>query len=72
MGLGQAFVIPFYNTLSIFAGALIAWVLAKGTNELADTYTLPVASGVVAGERLTGIAVSFLGTSRAAFLKHLP
>lgn len=52
MGLGIAFVIPFWNTLSIFLGAAIAHLVKKTT---AESYTIPVASGVIAGESLIGV-----------------
>lgn len=55
MGLGLAFVIPFWNTLSMFAGALIAWIISKGAAVFAERYTIPVASGVIAGESLMGV-----------------
>jgi putative OPT family oligopeptide transporter len=55
MGLGLAFVIPFWNTLSIFVGALIAWILARTAKELSLRYTIPVASGLIAGESLMGV-----------------
>jgi OPT family oligopeptide transporter len=58
MGLGLAFVIPFWNTLSIFTGAFIAWMMTKVAKELASTYTIPVASGMIAGESLMGVAMA--------------
>jgi OPT family oligopeptide transporter len=63
MGLGLAFVIPFWNTLSMFAGALTAWILAKKTRELAESYTIPVASGLIAGESIMGIVIALLAAS---------
>lgn len=57
MGLGIAFVIPFYNTLSIFIGATVAFFLRKGA---AAEYTVPVASGIIAGESLIGVLVALL------------
>ena len=63
MGLGLAFVVPFYNTLSIFAGALAAWILVKTGGGIARSYTIPVASGVIAGESLMGVMVALLGAS---------
>ncbi len=64
MGLGLAFVIPFWNTLSMFVGALIAWILAKKARELAESYTIPVASGLIAGESLMGIVIALLAAAR--------
>ena len=60
MGLGLAFVIPFWNTLSMFAGALAAWIFARRSRDLADRYTIPVASGLIAGESLVGVALALL------------
>ncbi len=60
MGLGLAFVIPFWNTLSMFVGALIAWVMTKHAKELAATYIVPVASGLIAGESLVGVFIALL------------
>ncbi len=64
MGLGLAFVIPFWNTLSMFVGALIASILAKKARELAESYTIPVASGLIAGESLMGVIIALLAASR--------
>jgi putative OPT family oligopeptide transporter len=61
MGLGLAFVIPFWNTLSMFAGALIAWILSKRAGAFAERYTIPVASGVIAGESLMGVLTALAG-----------
>jgi OPT family oligopeptide transporter len=63
MGLGLAFVIPFYNTLSIFAGAFAAWLVAKKAGQVAQRYTIPTASGVIAGESLMGVMVALLGAT---------
>jgi len=57
MGLGLAFVIPFWNTLSFFIGAAAAFLI-KRTG--AGGYTIPVASGVIAGESLIGVLIAFL------------
>jgi OPT family oligopeptide transporter len=57
MGLGLAFVIPFWNTLSIFLGALAAFLVRKTR---AHGYTIPVASGVIAGESLMGVLIAIV------------
>jgi OPT family oligopeptide transporter len=62
MGLGLAFVIPFWNTLSIFLGALIAWVLERKAKEISLKYTIPVASGMIAGESLMGVLMALFAT----------
>lgn len=58
--MGIAFVIPAYNSVSMFLGAFVAWTLDKRTPAFSDRYTVPVASGLIAGESLMGIAVAIL------------
>ncbi len=60
MGLGLAFVITGYNSISMFAGALAALLLGKARPKLAGDYVIPVASGVIAGESLMAILISML------------
>ena len=60
-GIGLAFVIPAWNSMSMFLGALIAWVLEKKRPATAETYTIPVASGFIAGESLMGVLVAVFG-----------
>jgi OPT family oligopeptide transporter len=62
MGLGLAFVIPFWNTLSMFMGAFTAWILTRVAKEWAIRYTIPIASGMIAGESLMGVMAALLGT----------
>jgi uncharacterized oligopeptide transporter (OPT) family protein len=61
MGLGLSFVLPFYNSLSMFIGGLIALIYMKMRPETAEEYTIASASGVIAGESLTGIFITFMG-----------
>lgn len=60
MGLGLAFVIPGFNAISMFLGALIALLLGRWRRRLADDYVVPVASGIIAGESLMAIVVNVL------------
>ena len=53
--LGLAFVIPAWNSISLFLGAALAALFARISPEKAARYTLPVAAGLVAGESLMGI-----------------
>lgn len=55
MGIGLAFVINFYYSLSMFVGALIVWILTKKAANWNEKYTIPIASGVIAGESLMGV-----------------
>jgi len=59
-GLGIAMVIPGSNSIAMFLGALIAEVLRRRRPAIAEGYVVPVASGLIAGESLMGIAVAML------------
>ncbi len=56
---GLAWVFNWYYGLLFFLGALIALVVERRKPELAKEFTLPVASGVVAGGSLMGVALVF-------------
>ncbi|MFM8734647.1 MAG: OPT family oligopeptide transporter [Pirellulales bacterium] len=56
-GLGIAGVIPAFNSFAMFAGALAAWFFARARPKDAETYTVPVSSGLIAGESLMGVAI---------------
>jgi uncharacterized oligopeptide transporter (OPT) family protein len=58
MGLGIAFVIPWFNSFSMFVGAALAEIYKKAKPALAEQYVIPVAAGVIAGESLMGIVVA--------------
>jgi OPT family oligopeptide transporter len=62
-GLGLSMVIPFFNSLSMFIGALIALILEKKKPEIAERYTITVSSGLIAGESLIGVAVALLAAT---------
>lgn len=59
-GVGVAMVVPGFNAVSFFLGALIAEVLRRRKPELAERAVVPVASGFIAGESLMGILVAML------------
>jgi putative OPT family oligopeptide transporter len=59
-GLGLAMVIPFFNSLSMFIGAVITLVMEKKMPKLAEKFIVPVSSGVIAGESLMGVAIALL------------
>ncbi len=66
-GLGLALVIPCFNSVSMFLGALLVHFWMKYRREHAEQYFTPVASGVIAGESLLGVVVALL--SAAGFLQ---
>jgi uncharacterized oligopeptide transporter (OPT) family protein len=59
-GLGMGFVFPFQYPLSFFLGALVAWIWARRSAAHAETYAVPLASGVIAGASLMGVVVTTL------------
>jgi OPT family oligopeptide transporter len=62
-GVGLAMVIPFYNSLSMFVGALIVKIMRKKTPDVSEKYTIPVASGFIAGESIAGVVIALLAAS---------
>ena len=56
-GLGIAGVIPAFNSFAMFAGAFAAWLFAKARPQAAETYTVPISSGLIAGESLMGVGI---------------
>jgi putative OPT family oligopeptide transporter len=57
---GIAFVVPGWNSISMFLGALFAWILFKANRAAADRYSLALASGFIAGESLVAVLVAAL------------
>ena len=56
-GLGIAGVIPAFNSIAMFFGALIAWIVAKAAPKTAESSTVAVSSGLIAGESLMGVGI---------------
>jgi uncharacterized oligopeptide transporter (OPT) family protein len=56
---GLAWVFHWYYGLLFFLGALVALLLERWRPKLAQEFTLPVASGVVAGGSLMGVVLVF-------------
>ena len=54
-GMGIAMTVPALYSISMFLGAMIALVLSKTMKTINEMYTIPVASGFIAGESLTGV-----------------
>jgi OPT family oligopeptide transporter len=66
-GLGIAGVVPAFNSISMFLGALAAWILAKRKPAVDEAYTIPVSSGLIAGESLMGVAIIFAREASGIF-----
>jgi OPT family oligopeptide transporter len=60
VGFGMAFTFQGYTAMAFFLGGLIAWLYGKRRPQAAEVYTIPVASGFIAGETLLGVAITFL------------
>ena len=59
-GLGLAFTITGFYSVSMFIGALGALALAKAKPKVAEEYVVPVSSGIIAGESLMGVIIALL------------
>ncbi|MDR4493891.1 MAG: OPT family oligopeptide transporter [Nitrospirales bacterium] len=54
--MGLAFVIPAWNSLSLFLGALLGFIIIKFAKTWGERFLMALAAGLVAGESLTGVA----------------
>jgi OPT family oligopeptide transporter len=59
-GLGLAFTINGFNSVSMFLGALAALLFTRFNKKLADKTIIPVSSGIIAGESLMGVGIAML------------
>jgi OPT family oligopeptide transporter len=60
-GIGLSWVINFVDSMAFLIGALIAFFAHRANREKAAIYVVPIASGIIAGESLMGIAIALLG-----------
>jgi uncharacterized oligopeptide transporter (OPT) family protein len=58
-GFGLAWIFQWYYGVLFFMGAVIAWRFQKKSPAKAEEFTFPVASGVMAGGALMGVAIIF-------------
>jgi uncharacterized oligopeptide transporter (OPT) family protein len=56
--LGLSFVIQAWTCFSLFLGSIVGWALRKWAPKWSDSYLTPLASGVIAGESLMGVAIA--------------
>jgi OPT family oligopeptide transporter len=59
-GLGLAFTINGFNSISMFIGSLLALWLSRSRPKLHEQYTIPVSSGIIAGESLMGVVLALI------------
>ena len=62
MGLGLAWVMPFSNAFAFAIGAVLTEVWTRWRRKQAETFNVPVASGLVAGESLVAAIIAILCT----------
>jgi len=62
-GLGLAGVIMPQNSIAMFLGSLIGWIWMKKSPKSCDDYMISGASGLIAGESLTGVGISLAGAA---------
>jgi putative OPT family oligopeptide transporter len=58
-GIGLSWTFHWYYGFLFFIGALIGWIVERRRPEQAELYNYPVASGVIAGGSLMGVALIF-------------
>jgi len=56
--LGLAFVIPAWNSMSMFFGAVVALIITKYAETWSERFLIVVASGLIAGESLMGVGIA--------------
>jgi putative OPT family oligopeptide transporter len=61
-GMGIAMLIPFNAVAGIFAGAMLDQVWARVAPRTQERYSVPAASGLIAGEALVAVAIPILVT----------
>jgi uncharacterized oligopeptide transporter (OPT) family protein len=60
IGLGLGLLVPFANPISMLLGAVAAWLWTRRSASHAERYTVPVASGVIAGESIVSVAIALV------------
>ncbi len=58
-GAGVAVMVPFMYSFNMFIGAAIAWVMNRTAPKFTAGFLVVIASGLIAGETLMGVAIKF-------------
>jgi uncharacterized oligopeptide transporter (OPT) family protein len=64
VGLGLAFTITGFYSISMFIGACAVLIFQRANRKAADESVVPVSSGIIAGESLMGVAIALLSVAR--------
>jgi uncharacterized oligopeptide transporter (OPT) family protein len=67
MGIGLGWVVFFSNALAFTIGAAIAWAWSRLDRRTQDTYNIPIASGLVAGESMVKAFIAMAATALGLF-----
>ncbi|HEY1447521.1 MAG TPA: OPT family oligopeptide transporter [Caulobacteraceae bacterium] len=59
-GLSLGLLLPFSSLASMFIGALAGWVWQRANPRSAESYLIPLASGLIAGEAMVAVIVPVL------------
>jgi uncharacterized oligopeptide transporter (OPT) family protein len=59
-GIGLGVMLPFLQSFSFLVGALVAWAFGLRSQRQAGRFVIPVASGLIAGESISGVVVAAL------------
>lgn len=62
MGLGLSWVVVFQNSLSFALGASLVWIWSRWSPRRSESYSVPIASGFIAGESLIAAAIAIACT----------
>jgi uncharacterized oligopeptide transporter (OPT) family protein len=62
--LGMSMTMQGYTAFAIFLGAMIAWILEKKAAKWSEMYTIPIASGCIAGESIMAVILAALDALR--------
>ena len=57
---GVAWIVPGFNSVSLFLGALLAWAFRRVNQPKAERYSIAIASGLIAGESLVAVLIAAL------------
>jgi uncharacterized oligopeptide transporter (OPT) family protein len=71
-GLGLAWTFPFFQAEMFFLGALVGWLVEKTARKASDEFLFPVASGIIAGDSLTGVTLVFIQNGPEIWRQLMP
>ncbi len=62
IGFGLAWMVPFANSFSFAIGAVLAWMWSRVSKKGCETFNVPLASGLIAGESLVAAIIAMTAT----------